>query len=93
MLGIYEFLNQLFLLIAVIAGTKASVGVSMTDMRKRLELELWKSNMLKNLNMFVSNTRLIVHNLPASYDDKQLRELFKKHAPPKSRIIEVLGPF
>lgn len=65
----------------------------MADMRKRLELELWKSNMLKNLNMFVSNTRLIVHNLPASYDDKKLRELFKKNSPPNSRIIEVLRLF
>lgn len=76
--------------IVVIAGTKAADGVSMSDMKKRLELELWKSNMLRNLNMFISRTRLIVHNLPPSYDDKMLRELFKKHAPPKARIIEVI---
>lgn len=83
------FINLNFVFAAVIAGTRAADGVSMSDMRKRLELELWKSNMLRNLNMFVSKTRLIVHNLQASCDDKMLRELFKKHAPPKARIIEV----
>lgn len=73
----------------MIAGTSAANGVSMSDMKKRLELEMWKSNMLKNLNMFISRTRLIIHNLPLNYDDKMLRTLFKKHSPPKAKIFEV----
>lgn len=73
----------------IIPGTKAASEVSMSDMKRRLELEAWKSNILRNLNMFVSRTRLIIHNLPVSYDDKMLRALFKKYAPPKANIVEV----
>lgn len=75
--------------VVVTAGSRAAEGVSDADMKKRLELEMWKSNMLRNLNMFVSRTRLIIHNLPASYDDANLRSLLKKYAPPNSRIMEV----
>lgn len=78
-----------FFFSVVIAGTSAAKGVSMGDMKKRLELEMWKSNMLRDLNMFISRTRLIIHNLPLQYDDKMLRTLFKKHSPPKSKIFEV----
>lgn len=36
--------------------------------------------MLRNLNMFVSKERLIIHNLPSSWNDNKLRILFKKYA-------------
>ncbi|KAM3966090.1 RNA-binding protein 28 [Aphomia sociella] len=57
----------------VVAGTKAAVGVSATDMSKRLALERSKTQMLKNLNRFVSRYRLVVSNLPPSCDDVRLR--------------------
>ncbi|KAF9824712.1 hypothetical protein SFRURICE_010319 [Spodoptera frugiperda] len=59
----------------VVAGTKAAVGVSASDMAKRLALERSKTQMLKNLNRFVSRYRLVVSNLPAHYDDAKLRRL------------------
>uniref|UniRef100_A0A1B6CES8 RRM domain-containing protein n=1 Tax=Clastoptera arizonana TaxID=38151 RepID=A0A1B6CES8_9HEMI len=72
----------------ILAGTQAALGVSQSDMQRRLQLEQWKTQMLRNLNMFVSRGRLIVHNLPPSYDDAKLRNLFKKHAGPKAVIRE-----
>lgn len=57
-------------------------------MAKRLQLEQYKTQMLRNLNMFVSRNRLIIHNLPPTWDDSKLRILFKKHAGPKAVIIE-----
>ena len=72
----------------VVAGSKAAVGVSASDMSKRLQLEQWKTQMLKNLNMFVSKTRLVIHNLPPSYDDSKLKQLFMKYSNPKAVIKE-----
>ncbi|XP_075982036.1 RNA-binding protein 28-like [Anticarsia gemmatalis] len=59
----------------VVAGTKAAVGVSASDMSKRLALERSKTQMLKNLNRFVSRYRLVVSNLPAHFDDNKLRRV------------------
>lgn len=64
----------------ILAGTKAAEEVSAPDMTKRLQIEQYKTQILRNLNMFVSRTRLIVHNVPASWDDKKLRELFTKYS-------------
>lgn len=72
----------------VMAGSPAAVGVSATDMAKRLQLERWKSQILRNLNMFVSRVRLVVQNLPPSLDDAKLREIFKKYSNSKAIIRE-----
>ncbi|XP_057329594.1 RNA-binding protein 28 [Microplitis mediator] len=72
----------------VMAGSPAAEGVSAADMKKRLELEQWKSQMLRNLAMFVSRVRLVVHNLPPNLDDSTLRTIFKSHAGPKAFITE-----
>jgi len=53
-------------------------------MNKRLELEQWKSQVLKNLNMFVARNRLIIHNLPANMDNKTLKDLFTKYTHTKA---------
>lgn len=74
----------------MLAGSPAAVEVSMADMEKRLKLEQWKSQMLRNLNMFVSRVRLVVHNLPSNLDDAKLRQLFKNHSGPKAVITEVI---
>lgn len=68
----------------IIVGTAAANGVSVHDMNKRLELEQWKSQVLKNLNMFVARNRLVVHNLPSNMNSKNLKELFAKHTRPKA---------
>ncbi|XP_022903891.2 RNA-binding protein 28 [Onthophagus taurus] len=72
----------------ILAGTKAAEGVSATDMAKRLQLEQYKTQMLRNLNMFVSRTRLIVHNLPATWNDAKFHALLKKHSNDKAIIKE-----
>lgn len=72
----------------ILANTKAAEGVSAADMAKRLQLEQYKTQMLRNLNMFVSRYRLVVHNIPPSWDDAKLRELFKRHAGPNAIIKE-----
>lgn len=72
----------------VLAGTKAAEGVSATDMAKRLQVEQYKTQMLKNLNMFVAKTRLIVHNVPSGWNDSKLRALFTKYAGPKAVVKE-----
>ncbi|KAJ3658931.1 hypothetical protein Zmor_010644 [Zophobas morio] len=72
----------------ILAGSKAAEGVSASDMAKRLQLEQYKTQMLRNLNMFVSQERLVVHNLPASWDDNKLRDLIKNNSPKNSFIKE-----
>ncbi|XP_076302436.1 LOW QUALITY PROTEIN: RNA-binding protein 28-like [Lasioglossum baleicum] len=72
----------------IIAGSPAAAGVSTTDMAKRLQIEKWKSQILRNLNMFVSRVRLVVHNLPSSLDDIKLRKIFERHSPPTAVIRE-----
>ncbi|XP_076119315.1 RNA-binding protein 28 isoform X2 [Alosa pseudoharengus] len=57
------------------AGTKAAEGVPETDMVKRARFEDLKRAKLRDLNIFVSKTRLCVHNLPKSVDQKRLRGL------------------
>ncbi|XP_006861165.1 PREDICTED: RNA-binding protein 28 isoform X2 [Chrysochloris asiatica] len=57
------------------AGTKAAEGVSAADMAKRERFELLKHQKLKDQNIFVSQTRLCLHNLPKAVDDQQLRKL------------------
>jgi nucleolar protein 4 len=80
--------------LVIIAGTSAANGVSVHDMNKRLELEQWKSQVLKNLNMFVARNRLIVHNLPANMDNKKLKDLFTKYSRPNavSKVNTIVHP-
>lgn len=64
------------------------MGVSVSDMNKRAALNSTKKQLLKNLSIFVSPTRLCIHNLPVKITDKALRKLFKKYSPPGARITE-----
>ncbi|XP_037714973.1 RNA-binding protein 28 [Drosophila subpulchrella] len=59
----------------IMAGAKASDGVSASDMAKRHELEQVKTQVLKNLNRFVSRNRLSIHNLPLNYDNEKLKQM------------------
>jgi len=69
-------------------GTQAADGVSTTDMTMRKQVERQKKNLLKNLNMFVSSTRLCVRNLPDHVDDSKLRTIFAKNVPKSAKITE-----
>uniref|UniRef100_A0A1A8PAD6 RNA-binding protein 28 n=1 Tax=Nothobranchius rachovii TaxID=451742 RepID=A0A1A8PAD6_9TELE len=57
------------------AGTKAAEGVSELDMIKRTRFEEVKRAKLRDINVFVSKTRLCIHNLPKSVDNKKLKAL------------------
>ncbi|XP_045520454.1 RNA-binding protein 28 [Pieris brassicae] len=72
----------------VVAGTKAAVGLSASDMAKRLALERSKTQMLKNLNRFVSRYRLVVSNLTPNYTDTTLRSLCKRFSSKNAVITE-----
>ncbi|KAL3265705.1 hypothetical protein HHI36_009908 [Cryptolaemus montrouzieri] len=69
----------------IIAGSKGAEGVSGFDMNKRLQLEQYKTQILKNLNMFVSRERLVIHNIPINWDDKKLRTLCLKFSPKEQK--------
>lgn len=62
------------------AGTKAAEGLSAADLDKRARFEDLKRQKLKDQNIFVSKTRLCVHNIPKSVDDTRLRALFLEAA-------------
>lgn len=63
----------------ITAGSKAAEDVSPGDMAKRLRLEQVKTQMLRDLNRFVSRERLTVHNIPESYDSAKLRRIVEMH--------------
>uniref|UniRef100_A0A8B9HEA9 RNA binding motif protein 28 n=1 Tax=Astyanax mexicanus TaxID=7994 RepID=A0A8B9HEA9_ASTMX len=57
------------------AGTKTAEGVSSADMAKRTRFEDLKRAKLKDVNVFVSKTRLCIHNLPKAVDRQRLFKL------------------
>jgi len=69
-------------------GTAAAEGVSKSDMERRKVVQKQKKMMLKNLNMFVSSTRLCVRNLPPYVDDSKLKTIFAKNVPKSAKIVE-----
>lgn len=69
-------------------GSLAAGGVSGSDMEKRLQVERWKKNILKNLHMFVSPTRLCVRNIPLHFNDAKLKTAFSKYVSPGAKINE-----
>ncbi|XP_070189565.1 RNA-binding protein 28-like isoform X2 [Littorina saxatilis] len=60
------------------AGTQAAVGLSQEDIKKRMKVEQVKREKLKNMNIFVSSTRLCVHNLPTKVNENELRKIMKQ---------------
>lgn len=59
----------------VMRNTDDIEGVSESDMKKRDALQQRKKVALKNLHVFISPTRLSIHNLPKSCDDAKLRSI------------------
>ncbi|KAL3994153.1 RNA recognition motif family protein [Acanthocheilonema viteae] len=83
--------RNLFLLRAgfIRPGTTAAAGMSELDADKRARLAVAAREKLKNLHMFVSPTRLVVHNLPKSLTDKAFRSMcFIAAGNPDAKINE-----
>lgn len=73
----------------ITAGSPAAEGVSTGDMAKRLQLERTMSQMLDDLTKFVSRERLIVHNIPGTYDSAKLATAVRQHAKVKPKNCRV----
>ena len=69
-------------------GTKAAEGVSKSDLEKRAKVEKWKRQMLKDLNAFISPTRLCFRNIPQTYSDALLKKIIVKNVSKSSKITE-----
>ncbi|VDM95163.1 unnamed protein product [Onchocerca ochengi] len=70
-------------------GTTSAAGMSETDANKRARLAVAAREKLKNLHMFVSPTRLVIHNLPKSLTDKAFRSMcFIAAGNPDAKITE-----
>ncbi|XP_035216871.1 RNA-binding protein 28-like, partial [Stegodyphus dumicola] len=72
----------------ILSNSAEAEGVSQADMAKRAQLEMVKKQKLKNVNFFVSDKRLMIHNLPKDFNDAKLRNLFKKASNPRAVISE-----
>ncbi|VDP42636.1 unnamed protein product [Heligmosomoides polygyrus] len=69
-------------------GTSAAKGMSSEDAAKRQRLAEMSRKKLENLHMFVSPTRLMIHNLPASLTDDKLRQICRDAAGKLATITE-----
>lgn len=56
-------------------GSKSAEGVSETDLAKRTRFEELKRTKLKDISIYVSKTRLCVHNLSKNVDQQKLQKL------------------
>ncbi|XP_069765682.1 RNA-binding protein 28 isoform X2 [Narcine bancroftii] len=70
------------------AGMKCAEDVSASDMTKRMRFEELKRHKLKDVNIFVSPTRLCIHNIPKSVTDQQLWKLCSQAAGSKEARIK-----
>ncbi|CAG5134176.1 unnamed protein product, partial [Candidula unifasciata] len=70
-------------------GTAAAKEVAPADLALRLKIDAAKRLKLKDQNVFVSSTRLCVHNIPPTVTDQQLREIVVKAAGDKqAKLVE-----
>ena len=70
-------------------GTPEAEGMLPADLEHRRQLYSANCAKLRNPVMFVSDTRLSIHNIPTSVDDKQLKELIIKKMDDKTvRVTE-----
>jgi len=57
----------------IVQGTRAATGLSEVELNKRRKIDAAKRQKLRNPNVFVSQTRLCVHNIPRAVDNTKLR--------------------
>ena len=70
------------------AGSEAAKNVSVSDMKKRIELERRKNASIKNVIKFVSDRRLVIHNLPPDLSDKKLKKICINHSDKNVHVTE-----
>merc|ERR1719273_1242102 len=70
-------------------GTQAAQGVSKADLQLRVQMEKRKKDMLKDLNRFISPTRLVIRNLPNNLTDPGLKKLLFKYSTLKLKLTEL----
>ena len=64
------------------AGTHAAAGMSASDARRREQIDVAnRKKLTSNLHVFVSPTRLVVHNLPRTLTDKELLRIVTESVP------------
>ncbi|GMT15044.1 hypothetical protein PFISCL1PPCAC_6341, partial [Pristionchus fissidentatus] len=69
-------------------GTAAANGMSKSDTMKRKNMVQAMRKKLENLHMFISPTRLAIHNLPFSLSDEKLREMCEKSGGEGANVLE-----
>lgn len=65
---------------SIIKGSVAESRLSSFDIDKRLKIEQQRKIKIKSPLMYVSKTRLSIHNLAYSVNEKELKEVFKKNS-------------
>ncbi|RCN33856.1 hypothetical protein ANCCAN_20309 [Ancylostoma caninum] len=69
-------------------GTSAAKGMSSEDAAKRQRLAEVSRKKLENLHMFVSPTRLMIHNLPLTMTDETLKQICRNATGSAGMITE-----
>ncbi|KAL6733195.1 hypothetical protein Aduo_003862 [Ancylostoma duodenale] len=69
-------------------GTSAAKGMSSEDAAKRQRLAEVSRKKLENLHMFVSPTRLMIHNLPLTMTDEKLKQICRNATGTAGMITE-----
>lgn len=83
----FIFVLSHLLSVVIRPGTEAAAGLSKSDVTKRSKIETVKRAKIKNMYIFVSKTRLVVHNLPMSCNDQKLKELFRSAVKAKDGVL------
>lgn len=76
-----KFFMIIYFELNVFTGSLTMTGIFL------FQLENAKRAKLKNPNIFVSTTRLSVHNIPTQVTDNQLKTMFLKAADSKAAVI------
>ena len=70
-------------------GSEAASGVSKYDMELRKRIAQNNRMLLKNFHIFISPTRLCIHNIPLNMSDKKLRKIILNNTPKEAKVTEV----
>uniref|UniRef100_A0A915JQB0 RRM domain-containing protein n=1 Tax=Romanomermis culicivorax TaxID=13658 RepID=A0A915JQB0_ROMCU len=70
------------------AGTQEANNMSAPDSAKRLRIEAANRKKIKDLNIFVSATRIVIHNLPLQLIDNKLKILCLKAVGDRNCVIK-----
>lgn len=63
----------------ILPGSKDYENLTEKDIEKRISAARLKREKLKNPNVFISKTRLMIRNIPKSVDEKRLKKIAKRY--------------